>query len=402
MTLRSLWSHFKGYVIIRITGKAVEDFINQAYASEIELWNLMRIDGKSVLTCIYLQDLPRAGKILKTTNCKGRVERRVGLPFLIMKLAKRKGFIFGALLFSVGLYVLSSFVWFISISGCDKISCNDIAKFVEEQGIKVGTPRGRVDPASLGKGILAEFPSLAWVGVNIKGTTVSIEVSEKTLPETEPELTHLIASEDALVVNIIVFSGEPAVNEGDTVTRGQTLIEGSVCPPLGYEKDGEEKKEFISAKGVVMGRVWRTYRDSLNLIRRLETETGEIKRTVYFFLGPYEFRIGPKEPPFKTYVEKRSVYGIPSLEDNNVKSAVRLTVIEYKKTERSIEILDRKEILGDLRKKAYIYMKAKMPRGAKILDEREDLEYSAGGEWVYTLTIETIEDIAQEMREHRS
>jgi hypothetical protein len=46
-------------------------------------------------------------------------------------------------------------------------------------------------------------------------------------------------------------------------------------------------------------------------------------------------------------------------------------------------------------------LKAKIPKAAKILDEQEKLEYSEEGKWVYTLTIETLEDIAQERREDR-
>jgi similar to stage IV sporulation protein len=234
VTLRSLWSRLKGYVIIRVAGKAVEDFINEAYKSGVELWNLQRIDERSILCSVYLRDLPEIGRTLKRTDCAGRIERKIGLPFLMMKLSRRKGFAIGAILFSVILYLLSSFVWFVNVVGCEKTSPDAILEFVAKQGVKAGVLRREIDSTSLGKAILAEFTGLAWVGVHIKGTTVNIEVAEKTLPQARSGIIHLVAAEDALVTNMIILAGEPLISEGDTVSKGQMLVAGVIVSPYGY------------------------------------------------------------------------------------------------------------------------------------------------------------------------
>lgn len=402
MTLRSLWSHLKGYVIIRVTGRAVEDFINEAYTSGVELWNLVRIDERSVLGNVYLHDLPEIGKILKRTDCQGRIERKTGLPFLIMKLARRKGFVIGAILFSVTLYALSSFVWFVNVTGCDKMSPDSILGFAAKQGVKAGALRREIDSTSLGKAILSEFEGLAWVGVNIKGTTVSIEVAEKTLPQVKSGITHIVAGEDALVTNMIVLAGEPLVNEGDTVARGQVLITGVIVSPHGYEGKDSNKRRIINAKGVVMGRVWRTYQGILELVHEFETETGRVEKARCLSLGSYELHIGPERAPFETYSEQKTVYEIPRLPGTRIRPEIRLTATTYRETERFVEISDREEALENLKEEAFTHVKSRVPRGAKILDEREELKYSSEErKWVYTLTIETLEDIAEERSEDR-
>jgi len=78
---------------------------------------------------------------------------------------------------------------------------------------------------------------------------------------------------------------------------------------------------------------------------------------------------------------------------------IRITTTTYRETERFVEITDREEALDNLREKAYTDVKSRIPEGAKILDEREELKYSSiEKKWVYTLTIETLEDIAEERR----
>ncbi len=401
MTLRSLWCHLKGYVIIRITGRVVEAFINEAYTSGVELWDLSRIDERSILVHVYLCDLPEIGRILKKTDCAGRIEEKIGLPFLKMKLTRRKGFAIGALLFFLALYILSSFVWFVDVAGCEKMMPEAILEFAAKQGVKAGALRRDIDSALLAKAILAEFSRLAWVGVNIKGTTVNIEVAEKTLPDVKSGITHLVASEDALVTNMIVLAGEPLVSEGDTVIRGQVLVTGLVVPSYGDTGESIDRSRIIDAKGVVMGRVWRTYQGSLELVHELESETGRVKKTGCISLGSYEFRIGSRKAPFQTYTEEMSAYEIPFLRSIGFTPTLRLVTTTYRETEKSVLITDREEALEELREEAFAYVQAGIPRGAKILDEREELKYSEEKKWVYTFTVETLEDIAQEMREDR-
>ncbi len=80
---------------------------------------------------------------------------------------------------------------------------------------------------------------------------------------------------------------------------------------------------------------------------------------------------------------------------------LRLSATTYRETEKFVEIADKEEVLESLKEAAFANVKAKIPGGAKILDEREELKYSKERKWVYTLTIETLEDIARERSEDR-
>ncbi|MEW6226706.1 MAG: sporulation protein YqfD [Bacillota bacterium] len=396
MALAELWSHFKGYVIIRVKGGALETFINTASARGIDLWGITRIDDRSLVARVYLRDLPAAGRVLKETGCGGRVEKKVGVPFLIMRLLKRRGLAAGVILFSVALYALSSFVWFVDVSGLEKAEPEAVLEFVAREGVRPGVLKRSVNPGALSKRILAEFPDFAWAGVQIRGTMVSIEIAEKTLPEVKPGVVDVVAAEDALITNVIVLSGEPVVSEGETVTKGQTLIAGFIMQP---GTDEPRQPEVVNAKGIVLGRVWRSHQEIVPLVRQIETPTGRVTKTRRVAMGRFNFCIGPKVPPFAAFVREDKSYALPL--GDLIKVPVRVDEAIYREVIRRAELVDKEEALAGSREKAYKALTERLPKGARILDEREDVKYSQDRALVYTCTVETVEDIAKERREER-
>ncbi|MGE5587412.1 MAG: sporulation protein YqfD [Clostridia bacterium] len=398
MTLAALWPYFRGYVIMTVKGRALEKFVNTALARGIDLWDITRVDDRSLVARAYLHDLPSLGKILRATGCRGRIEQKVGVPFLVRRLARRKGLVAGAILFSVALYALSSFVWFVDVSGVQKTDPETVLELAEKHGLRPGAPKRSIDPGKVARGILADLPNLAWAAVHIRGTMASIEVAEKTLPDVSPGVVDVVAAEDALVTNMIVLSGEPLVSEGDTVTKGQVLIAGLI---LGTDDQhsGAKAVEVVNARGIVLGRVWRTHSEECRLVRETVTETGRVARTHRFTVGALTFVVGPKTPPFADYEEYRSSYGVP-LRGKPWRS-IGVDVTTYREVTRRAEVLSREDVLAEARERARSALEPTLPSGARILDVREDVRYSQGGVVTFTMTMETAEDIAMERRQER-
>ena len=148
-----------------------------------------------------------------------------------------------------------------------------------------------------------------------------------------------------------------------------------------------------------MRRVWRTYQGVLELAREFETETGRVEKAGHLSFGRYELHLGPESAPFHTYAEDTSVWEVPFI--GGVKPLIKLSATTYRETEKSVEVVDKDRALEDLKEEAFAYVKGRIPRGAKILDEREELKYSEERKWMYTLTIESLEDIAEERSEER-
>lgn len=398
MALADLWSYFKGYVIIAVKGRTLEKFVNTALARGIDLWDISRVDDRSLVARAYLHDLPSLGRILRETDCRGRIEEKVGVPFLVRRLARRKGLVAGAILFSVALYVLSSFVWFVDVSGVERTKPEAVLELAARHGLRPGVLKRSIDTGKVARSILAEFPDLAWAAVHVRGTMANIEVVEKTLPDMSPGVVDVVAAEDALVTNIIVLSGEPLVSEGDTVTKGQVLIAGLVL--WSQDQDGEWKTaEVVNARGIVLGRVWRTQSEKCRLVKEIVTETGRVARTSRLTVGGLTFMVGPKAPPFADYEEDERSYTVPLGGWSGY--SIGLEVTTYREVIRRAEVVDRDEELAEARERARRALEARLPQGARILDEREDVRYSQGGVLTLRMTIETAEDIARERRQER-
>ncbi len=394
MALADLWSYIKGYVIIRVRGRSLERFVNTVVARGVDLFGIIRVDDRSLVARAYLRDLPSLGRILKETDCRGRIEEKVGVPFIARRLARRRGLVAGAILFSVALYVLSSFVWFVEVRGVERTTPEAVLGLAAKHGVRPGVLRRSIEPGEVARLIMAEIPDLAWAAVHIRGTMVNIEVVEKTLPEMVAGIVDVVAAEDALVTNMIVLSGEPVVSEGETVTKGQVLVAGIILRPEG----GDEKPpEFVNARGIVLGRVWRAHSETLKLVREIVTETSKVARVRRVELGGLKFTLGPKTAPFADYEEEQRSYTL--CPGRGKEALLGIDVTTYREVVRRTEVLDREDVLAEARARARSALTARLPQGARVLDEREDVRYSQGGALTYTMTIETSEDIARERRE---
>ena len=88
----SIINWLKGYLRIRITGTAVERFINLCGYKNILLWDVCRKDNCYELY-ISLKAFKQLRPIVKKTKIKVVILTREGLPFFMSDLNKRKIFL---------------------------------------------------------------------------------------------------------------------------------------------------------------------------------------------------------------------------------------------------------------------------------------------------------------------
>ena len=70
----------------------------------------------------------------------------------------------------------------------------------EKAGLRTGLPKAGLDKEHLAAAMLLLEPELAWVGINIQGTLLVIEVVEKSRPPAGDERpAHLVAARDGLM-----------------------------------------------------------------------------------------------------------------------------------------------------------------------------------------------------------
>ena len=293
----------RGFVTIRVKGESAERLVNRALASGLQLWSIRRTSGGELMCEVTVGDFFRLRPLLKETSCRMHIISRKGLPFWLVRLEKRLFFAGGLILFFVGMYLLSSLIWTIDVKGNDRLSEEQILQVAKQEGLYPFQWSFRLaDTDVLSKRLAQKLPGAAWVGVDKRGTKITIQVVETTIPEERPLLNprHLVASTDAVVTQIMADAGRPVVSRNMRVKKGDILISG-ILGDEGHTRN-------VVAKGSVKGIVWHEYNISSPLQRQVKAYTGEKAVRWYAVIGGRALKLsGFGDPPFTTYETYRQM-----------------------------------------------------------------------------------------------
>ena len=165
----------------------------------------------------------------------------------------------------------------------------DVRAFLEEAGVRPFIWKSRVDTAALKEALEWRYPKVAWVEVGWRGTVLQVRLVEGT-PMGETVDWHgsqdIVASRDGVVVSVVPLAGTAMCKPGDTVRQGQVLIAGE-------EREGTDGTRPVSARGIVMARVWEGARVQVSLRENQTEYTGatfqrQYVSTPWFNLWPRE------------------------------------------------------------------------------------------------------------------
>ena len=225
MLLR-LRNWFKGYLVIQIHGISPERFINLCSYRNIYIWNLLSINNKYQFN-ISIKDFWKLKPIIKKTGIVPKIKQKKGFPFHVNKNKKRKGFLIGIFLCVFLIYLMSLFIWDISITGGSKHTPESLIKFLDENQIHTGMRKSTIDCKAIEDKIRLSYNDIGWVSAEIRGTRLIIKITETNMPapaQKAQEPSHIIASKDAIIKSIITQTGEPKVKPGDIVKKGIYLF----------------------------------------------------------------------------------------------------------------------------------------------------------------------------------
>ena len=245
----ALIRYCKGYVRISVRGYAPERFMNLCANRAIVLWELNGHDGFYTM-CISLSDFFKIRDIVHKTKTRVAVLEKRGLPFFLQDVRHRKMFLLGVFLCSAFLILMSQFIWAMEFDGNRMITEEELKRYLEDEGIRYGTPRHFFSAETLEKGLREAFEEISWASVSLQGTKLVVKIQEDILPDTaqKQELSKfengadLVASCSGTVVSILTRSGIPTVRPGDSVSRGDLLISGRI--PV--KNDDETVREYLS------------------------------------------------------------------------------------------------------------------------------------------------------------
>ncbi len=289
-------NYMTGHVRIRIRGNSYDRFLNLCAFHGITLWDL-RPSREAYEANITVKDFRKLKAIARKSHTRVRIVRRRGLPFFIHKYRKRKFYLVSILFAAFFMFWLSGHIWNITVDGNLSQSDDVIFEYLSASGIRHGMVKSRVDCKELALDIRSYFSDFAWVAAELQGTRLLIHVKEGILgrdaqddeSETLHRPTSLAAVKSGKVVSILVRSGRPLVEAGDTVEKGDLLVSGLL--PIYNDSGDLVSVQYASSDADIILETSLAYEDSLELTASQKEYTGREKKRWLLRIGDVSFAL---------------------------------------------------------------------------------------------------------------
>ncbi len=297
MFIKIIFNYIIGYIRISIEGYYIERFINICGNEKITIWNLKRNKNVKLELNIGIKDLKKVAKIAKQTNCKMKIIKKKGLPFLFNRYRKRKLFFVFLLVIIIGLGISSNFVWNIQIVEEDKESIENLYQDVVESGLEIGKMKAKINTKDIINKVRLKRSDIAWMGIELKGTNAIVKVVKATAkPEIadDNEYCNIVSDKQGIITKINAQNGTIAVKVGDTVNVGTTLING-------WMEGKYTGLRYVHAKGEIQAKVWHTKNKKILYNATEKTETGNIEKKYQIKINNFEINLSKRLSKFKIY-----------------------------------------------------------------------------------------------------
>ncbi len=297
MYLKILMYYIFGYVNVVIEGFFIEKFINICISKRIFFWNTNRHKSTVLSANVGVRNYRDVIKIAKKCQCKIKINKKSGLPFLLNKYRKRKIFVIALGAIIVAIMAVSNFIWNIEISGVDEAKQKELLEIIQNEGVDVGKYKNKINLQNLINKIRLERADIAWVGMEIKGTNLKIKVVEADeKPEIidENEYCNIVASKDGIISKVNAQNGTPVVKEGDTVKKGDILVQGWI---EGKYTDNR----YVHAEGETIAKVWYSEKEKVYYNQNYESLTGNKERKYSININNFKINLFKTLSKFENY-----------------------------------------------------------------------------------------------------
>jgi len=304
----------------------------------------------------------RLGPVLRASGCRAAIEERVGAAFVVARLLRRRFLVLGAVLFLAVMYGSSSVLWTIEVAGAESPEREQVLQVLQEMGVRRWTLRQKVDCDAIRREITRSLLQLAWVGVELRGTALTVRVAPKVAPEIPEGPIDIAASADAVIARLILLAGDAVVCEGDTVVRGQIMVLGRAGPGAGDRP--------VHARALVQGRVWRAGQARIPLTIEQRIRTGRTADQYVLRLARAELRLG-RTGRFEAYDSEQLSRTVVRGRDGG--SLVE--VIRIRRHELHVELvqLSREQAYAAARELALSTAMSQVPGQARVIRVSEEV-----------------------------
>ena len=282
--MKQTFKHYRnGYLLIRLQGFSPERFLNLCMANQIEVWELRNIEGFYQFY-MTLDGYRKVRPLVRKAHVRLKILGRFGLPFFLYRNRKRTFYGAGVAAFFVILFVMSQFIWNITLEGNYRFTDDTLLHYLDSQDIRYGILKSRIDCDSLEESIRSQYPEIIWVSARVSGTRLMIKVKENevmaAIPVKDEEPRDLIADKDGVITSMIVRKGKAQVAVGDTVEKGQVLVSGTI--PIYNDAEELVNCQYVRADADIRVQTETSYKEQVPHLTSERVDTGRKRHGIQF------------------------------------------------------------------------------------------------------------------------
>ena len=124
----------------------------------------------------------------------------------------------------------NSVLWDVRVEPIETIEKEKVKALLSEYGVKPGAWISRLDIGDIQTRIEHDSEEVAWISINVIGTVAYVEViaevKESHKEDAEGDGVNLVADRDGVIVGYELIAGEPIVDIGRTVRKGELIVSG--------------------------------------------------------------------------------------------------------------------------------------------------------------------------------
>lgn len=277
-------------------------------------------------------------------------------------IIKRRAFMIVGLMLGLAIvFFASQFVYKVEIDGDNRYN-GVIERLLIDSGISGVVYKGKLDTNALELKIVECIPEVTNATVYINGAVLKVNTVTNETPSVPIGANaRVLSAYQAIVTRIYVSSGTANVLVGDSVKKGDTLIEGHInTNKEDYQEPSDGNYVPVEAKGEVFGKVYYHKRVVLTDTAVISEYTGNVEKRRDLYIG--NMLIGkPHKKPFENYSS--------SVSYDTLSFILPLKVVTTVYRETAERVVDRTEYREWLLEKADEELTLAMPMDAVITNK---------------------------------
>ena len=257
-----------GFLKVRFYGEFKERILSLCALNGITLWNTRNTEN-GIECYISVPDF----KYIRKLHPKGvrvHIIKKTGLPFITKRYKKRSGILVGAILFFAILKLMSSYIWIIDVAGNYTVSDKEVISACESIGIREGIKKNSIYPKIEREKLLLKLDKVAWASLNIEGSRLTVNISERKETYENKVYSNLKATTDGIITKMDIVSGTSVVKVGQAVKKGDLLVSGIV--------ETADLTRFVNSKGTVLAETKLQIKIEEKYSQKIKIPTGKVKQ----------------------------------------------------------------------------------------------------------------------------